>query len=131
MSLRARRIQFGRYFGEKLVHNREELVVVPKGIEYALTSQVPELDHPDIRRSRPLSDSEWQELVSAIDWVSLEALPSQIGNPDANDAGGEFVEIESDRGVKRVDFPVDRDVPAIASLRYLLWRLVQSLSRSD
>lgn len=109
-------IKNGTYFGECLVHCFEEIAVTPDKVVYTLTSRAPDANHPDIRAESPMSLDTWQGLLSLLDWGDLASLPRTIGDPDAADAGGEFVEVSGDQGTMRVDFDKDASVPKIAAL---------------
>jgi hypothetical protein len=113
----------GTYFGECLVDCNEEITVTPDKVTYSLTSNVPDSDHLDIHAEGPVSRSEWEALAGAIDWEALRSLPETIGQPDAADAGGEFVEVSRGATTKRVDFQLGATVPEVASLLDALRRL--------
>lgn len=105
----------GTYAGECLVDCNEEIIVTPDKVTYSLTSNVPDADHPDIYAEGPLTPSEWEALAGAIDWDALRTLPATIGQPDAADAGGEFIEV-SNGATRRVDFDLGAAVPQVAPL---------------
>lgn len=105
----------GTYFGECLVDCNEEIAVTPEKVTYSLTSNVPDADRPDIHAEGPVTRSEWEQLTGAIDSEALRSLPETIGQPDAADSGGEFLEV-SDGARRRVDFELDAAVPEVAPL---------------
>jgi hypothetical protein len=113
-------IRNGTYFGECLVHCFEEITVTPDKVVYTLTSRMPDADRPDIRAESPMTLDAWQGLLGLLDWGDLASLPRTIGDPDAADAGGEFLEVWGDQGTKRVDFDKDAAVPKIAALLAVL-----------
>jgi hypothetical protein len=118
----------GTYFGECLVDCNEEIAVTPEKVTYSLTSNVPDADHPDIHAEGPVTRSEWEQLTGAIDSEALRSLPETIGQPDATDAGGEFLEV-SDGARMRVDFDLDATIPEVAPLLDALRGLRARLAR--
>lgn len=121
-------IRNGTYAGECFTDCDEEIVVREATVSYSLTSRVPDDDHPDIHVESPLPD--WVELAGLVDARALERLPETIGHPDASDAGGEFVEVAAEEGVKRVDFDLGADLPELAPLLGKL-RALRSLQREQ
>lgn len=105
----------GTYFGECLVDCNEEIAVTADKVTYSLTSNVPDSEHPDIHAEGVVTRSDWKALAGAIDWEALRSLPETIGQPDAADAGGEFLEV-SEGAQRRVDFPLGATVPELAPL---------------
>jgi hypothetical protein len=51
-----------------------------------------------------LSDGEFAELVSLIDWNKWNQLETVIGCPDCADGGAEYIEITTSQGTRRVTF---------------------------
>ncbi len=118
----------GTYFGECLVDCNEEITVTADKVTYSLTSNVPDSDHPDIHAEDLVTRSEWHAVAGAIDWEALRSLPETIGQPDAADAGGEFLEV-SESAQRRVDFPLGATVPELAPLLDALRGLRARLAR--
>ncbi len=118
----------GTYFGECLVDCNEEITVTPEKITYSLTSNVADTDRPDIHAEGPVTRSGWEELAGAIDFEALRSLPETIGQPDAADAGGEFLEV-TDGATRRVDFNPGATVPEVAPLLDALRGLRARLAR--
>ncbi len=118
----------GTYFGECLFDCNEEITVTLEQVTYSLTGNVPDSDHPDIHAKSPVTRSDWDALARAIDWEALRSLPDTIGQPDAADAGGEFLEV-SDGTRRRVDFPLGATVPEVAPLLDALRQLRARLAR--
>ncbi len=112
----------GTYFGECLVDCNEEITVTPDKVTYSLTSNVPDSGHPDIHAEGPVTPYDWNALAGAIDWEALRSLPETLGQPDAADAGGEFLEV-SEGAQRRVDFPLGARLPELAPLLDALRRL--------
>jgi hypothetical protein len=106
----------GTYLGECLVHCDETVTVSPEKLTYSLTSRLEDARNPDITVETAPAPELWEKLERALDPVALSALPDRIALPDADDSGGEFLEVSFDGQKKRVDFPRDADVPEIASL---------------
>lgn len=118
----------GTYFGECLVDCNEEITVTADKVTYSLTSNVSDSDHPDIHAEGPVTRSDWDALTGAIDWEALRSLPETIGQPDATDAGGEFLEV-SEGAERRVDFPLGATVPELAPLLHALRGLRARVAR--
>lgn len=68
------------------------------------------------RRTAPISTSEWESLVSAIDRSRIEGLPAIVGCPDCADAGAESLEVLGDGWRKRVDFDYGAAMPELQPL---------------
>lgn len=109
-------IRAGTYFGECLTHCNTTLTITPGKMAFALTSNVPDPQHPDLVLEREIAPKDWDELQAAIDWIKFRALPATIGQPDAADQGGEWVEITLGGERKRVDFELNAAVPEIDAL---------------
>lgn len=119
----------GTYFGECLVDCNEEITVTPEKVTYSLTSNVRDADHPDIHAEGPVTRSEWEELAGALDSEALRSLPETIGQPDAADAGGEFLEVSQGAVTRRVNFDLGAPVPEVAPLLDALRGLRARLAR--
>jgi len=109
-------IQRGTYEGECLLDCDEWVELRPDGAVYALTSRIPDDDHPDIRAEAAIDADDWAALVDAVDVEHFAALPARIGEPDAADAGGEWVRIATPGGAHRVDFERGAAPPGLAPL---------------
>lgn len=109
-------IRAGTYFGECLTHCNTTLTITPNKIAFALTSNVPDPQHPDVVLERAITRKEWDELQTSVDWLKFRALPATIGQPDAADQGGAWVEITVDGERKRVDFEPNAAVPEFDAL---------------
>jgi hypothetical protein len=106
----------GTYLGDCLVHCDETVTVSPDEVTYALTSKLEDARNPDIHVESAPPPGLWEELEGLLEPSALSALPDRIGLPDADDSGGEFLEVSLDGETKRVDFPRDADVPEAAPL---------------
>jgi hypothetical protein len=104
-------IRTGTYFGECLIYCNETVTITPEKTSYALTSNVQDPQHPDVTVERETSRKDWDELQALIDWARFRTLPATIGQPDAADQGGEWVEITVGGEAKRVDFEMNASVP--------------------
>ncbi len=106
----------GTYLGECLVDCNEEIVVTPEGVTYSLTSNAAGAQPTDIHAKAPLARPDWEALVAAVDHEALSSLPPVLGQPDAGDAGGEFLEISDGGHTRRVAFPLCAEIPETAPL---------------
>ena len=106
----------GTYLGECLVHCDETVTVGPDKLTYSLTSKLEDARNPDIHVESAPPPGLWEELEGLLRSSALSALEDRIGQPDADDSGGEFLELSLDDGTRRIDFPRDADVPEAAPL---------------
>jgi hypothetical protein len=60
--------------------------------------------NPEKTSESPLSDGEFAELTSLIDWNKWNQLETVIGCPDCADGGAEYLEITTPEGKRRVTF---------------------------
>jgi hypothetical protein len=109
-------IRMGTYLGECLTHCNETLIIAPEKTTYSVTSNVQDPQNLDIIEEMDTQSSDWSELEALVDWRRFSTLPSTIGQPDAADQGGEWVEITSGGTAKRVDFEMNASVPEIDPL---------------
>ncbi|MCU0392979.1 MAG: hypothetical protein MUE81_17860 [Thermoflexibacter sp.] len=65
---------------------------------------------------RAISSTEWQTLVSKVNFAKMKNLPEVIGCPDCADGGKEWIEIVYGEQVKRVTFEFGKEVPEIQDL---------------
>ena len=121
-------IRTGTYQGECFIHCNEALIVTPAKTSYALTSNVQDPQNPDITIEQETERSDWEELRALVDWARLIKLPSQIGQPDASDQGGEWVEITVGETAKRIDFEMHAPVPEIDVLLLKLRKMRKAIS---
>ena len=129
-------IRLGTYFGECLVDCNETITVRAETTTYTLTSNVQDSDRPDIRADVKTAADEWKELTALVNVDNLRALPDKFGEPDASDAGGEFVEVTSGDIQKRIDLDLASDPPEelrelISYLREFRGRLSAVHGRKD
>jgi hypothetical protein len=108
----------GTYLGDCLVHCDETVTVSSSKLTYSLTSKLEDARNPDIRVESAPPPGLWEGLERTLDpaAAAMSALPERIGLPDADDYGGEFLEVSRDGETKRVDFPLDADVAEVAEL---------------
>jgi hypothetical protein len=95
----------GTYLGECLVHCDETVTASPEKLTYSLTSKLEDARNPDIHVETAPPPELWEELEGVLDLAAVSALPDRIALPDADDSGGEFLEVSFDGERKRVDFP--------------------------
>ncbi len=122
-------IRTGTYFGECLIHCNETVTITPEKTFYALTSNVQDSQHPDITAERETTRKDWDELQALIDGARFGTLPSTIGQPDAADQGGEWVEITVGGKAKRIDFEMNASVPEIDALLRKLREMRNEISQ--
>jgi hypothetical protein len=121
-------IQYGLYFGECIGYCKESISITPETIVYKKQSNIPSNELPDriIEINAPLDL--WTSLSRAIDWNRILALPDRLGDPDAADQGGEYVEITVSGETKRVDFERGATIAELAPLLKILHSLRTNLS---
>jgi hypothetical protein len=71
---------------------------------------------PPVRRTAPVSASEWQALVAALDRSKIEALPETLGCPDCADGGAESIEVIGSDWRKSVTFEYGATIPELQPL---------------
>ena len=71
---------------------------------------------PTVRRTMPLSSSEWDALTEALDRSAIERLPDTIGCPDCADGGAESIEVVGVDWRKRVTFDHGAAIPELQPL---------------
>lgn len=123
------KIRNGTYFNECLIHCNEMVTITAEKTFYALTSNVQDTEKPDIIEEMQTTEEQFGELQLLIDWNKVKALSSIIGQPDATDQGGEWVEITVDGDVKRIDFEMNASVSGIDILLKNLRKIRNELSR--
>jgi hypothetical protein len=109
-------IRTGTYFGESLIHSNETVIITPEKTSYALTSKVQDPQNPDITVEREATREDWDELQALVDPATFRTLPAILGQPDAADQGGEWVEITVGGEAKRIDLEMNASVPEIDAL---------------
>jgi hypothetical protein len=116
-------IRTGVYFGDCIGYCREEMSLTPSGVKYVKSAFPSDPSQPDIIIEQPIDDRDWNALVRGLDRAAFRGLPRKIGDPDAADQGGEWVEISEAEKTKRVDFVLDAEVreinPFLEKLRAL------------
>jgi hypothetical protein len=85
----------------------EELVYVEESLRGDLAPR---------RRTAPLSSSEWNALVAAVDRRTIEPLPETIGCPDCADGGAESLEVVGADWRKSVTFEHGARMPELQPL---------------
>lgn len=109
-------IKTGVYYGERFVDNEESLAVAADGIEYSLKSYAKDESYPDLHKDLPLDEALWKDLLARVDIEAIKQLPAKLGEPDARDQGGEWIEVSQGGFQKRIDFEAGADVPEVHPL---------------
>lgn len=122
------RIRTGVYFGECIGYCREEMIITPSGIKYVKSAFPSDPSQPDIIIEQPIDVRDWNELMQSLDLAAFRRLPRRIGDPDAADRGGEWVEISEAAQTKRVDFVLDAKVREISPFLEKLRALRKEIS---
>ena len=110
-------------FGFCLGYCRTTLEVTADGIVF-IEEGTRQGELPPVRRTAPISESEWRELAEAADQEdAFESLPETIGCPDCADGGAESVEVIGADWSDEVTFEFGATVaeiqPLVAQLRAL------------
>jgi hypothetical protein len=71
---------------------------------------------PPVRRTAPVSSSEWDALVAALDRSRIETLPETLGCPDCADGGAESIEVIGPDWRKSVTFEYGATIPELQPL---------------
>ena len=121
-----RAIRGGTSFGFCLGYCVEELVFDDGGISMARRSREAET-HPDQSIARDFDATLWRHLIGMSDVSSLFTLDEVIGCPDCADGGAEWIEVETESGVRRVTFEYGRAPREIAALAGILQGLRDQL----
>lgn len=94
-------IRNGTSFGECVGYCAGELQVDHHEIVYVQRA-TKDSGRSDKRRTRPVTDKEWAELVALTDLDALLSLKTRYGCPDCFDQGAEWIEVQCGATVKRV-----------------------------
>ena len=81
---------------------RATLDITPDEMVYLEEARTADL--PAVRRTLPVSASEWKSLVDALDRSAFERLPPTVGCPDCADGGAESLEVIGPDWQRRVTF---------------------------
>ena len=122
-------IRTGTYFGESLIHSNETVTITPEKTSYALTSNVQDPQYPDVTVEREETREDWDELQALIDPAKFRELPATLGQPDAADQGGEWVEITVGGEAKRIDLELNASVPEVDALLQKLRKTRNEMSQ--
>jgi hypothetical protein len=90
----------------------KEFVITPEKIMYTQSGR----DVNEITKEISFSKSDWNELVSLIDFQKFNSLPDNIGCPGCADAPIEWIEISNEDNTKKIQYEVVDDVPEIKQL---------------
>lgn len=90
----------------------KEFVITPEKIVYIQSGR----DVTEITKEISFSKSDWDELVSLVDFQQFNSLPDNIGCPGCADAPIEWIEISNVDNTKRIQYEVVGDVPEIKQL---------------
>jgi hypothetical protein len=96
-------ILHGTSYGHCIGYCVKEELYRELSIRTMQSSRDPE-NNPEKTSESPLSDGEFAELVSLIDWNKWNQLEVVIGCPDCADGGAEYLEITTPEGKRRVTF---------------------------
>ncbi len=96
-------IHYGLYSGECIGYCVESIVIEPKTIVYTQRSNIASDELPDRVLETAAHADLWERLSRALDWNTISAYPDRLGDPDAADQGGEYIEIRTSETAKRVD----------------------------
>jgi len=122
------RIRTGVYRGECIGYCYEDMTITPNDavhVKYALPRDP---SWPDIVHQVRLGVRKWNKLVQSLDLEAFWALPRKIGDPDAADQGGEWLEISEGEKTKRVDFVLDAEIREISPFLKMLRELRKQIS---
>ena len=90
----------------------KEFVITSEKIIYSQSGR----DVSKITKEIPFSKSDWNELISLIDYQQFNSLPESIGCPGCADAPIEWIEITNEGNSKKIQYEVVGDVPEIKKL---------------
>lgn len=121
-------IKFGTSFGMCFGYCIQEVVFVPGSITKTLTPQ----RNPKLKeKACSLKFSEFESLVSKIDFAGFSSLEEQIGCPDCADGGAEWIEIISKEGSKRVTYEFGKEPKEVKSIIGELRKYYDSLGECE
>ncbi len=109
------RIRSGTYYGECTGYCYSELTIDSISATLVRTSTDP-LKFPSIHSRLELDANEWRGLVAAADIRNFPSSDSTLGCPDCRDQGGEWVELESSSGRRRMTFDYGLYIPQVHEL---------------
>lgn len=124
-------IRTGVYRGECIGYCFEEMSVTPDGIIYTKSAFPSDPSQPDLITEQNIEVADWNNLVASIDLELFWRLPRTIGEPDAADQGGEWLEISDGKRTKRVDFVLDTEINEIKSLLTIIRELRREISEQS
>ena len=122
------RIRTGVYMGECVGYCYQDMTITSDDVMYIKYALPRDPSWPDIVHQVRMGADEWNKLVQDLDLQAFWALPRTIGEPDAADQGGEWVEITDGDRVKRVDFVLGAEIPEISSFLEKLRKLRTQIS---
>src|SRR5688500_4593040 len=99
-------------FGFCLGYCRATLEVTAEGMVY-IEEGTRQSNLPTVRRTAPISATEWRELTEAVDREVIESLPATIGCPDCADGGAESVEVVAPDWRDEVTFEFNAALPQL------------------
>jgi hypothetical protein len=73
-------------------------------------------DLPDKTSTHPITNEDWNELVSFVDFEKFNSLPDQFGCPGCADASVEWIEISYGAKTKKIEFEAREAIPEITQL---------------
>ncbi len=117
------KITTGVYFGECIGICAEFLTIDSALMHFENFAAPVDTSSPANVDEQETEQAQWAKIVASFDMDTFRALPEKIGDPDASDIGGEYVEVSSENFSKRVDFEYGSSVPEIDDLLELLRKL--------
>lgn len=121
-------IRTGVYMGECLGYCYQDMTITSNDVVHIKYALPQDPSWPDIVHQVSMGVDEWNKLVQDLDLQAFWALPRTIGEPDAADQGGEWVEISDGQKTKRVDFALDADIDEISPFLETLRELRKQIS---
>ena len=96
-----------------------EIIMTFEKISYSSTGYTgnPPLELPEITNEIPMSETQWQKVLSTINFPLFLLLPDRIGSPGAFDARVYTIEISMIGLTKSISFEKSDYIPQISDLR--------------
>lgn len=117
------RIDSGTSFGECIGYCIFQLVIENGEGHFVVYNWWDDLSFPDLVLDIVLTDTEWNNILSFINFDYFQTLDDVYGCPDCNDGGAEWIEISIDDEIKKVTFEAYTEVNGIENLILLLREL--------
>ncbi len=108
-------ISSGTSFGECVGYCVREMEISSESLIYRAIGRASD-EYPMRINNAPMETDDWNDLISRVDFATLESFEDVIGCPDCADGGAEWIKVESSEGSKKITFEFGDTLTSIQPL---------------